>query len=46
MARVYARTMTDRDQRHARLWRVVGWVAAAIAIVVVAGPQILDLVGS
>jgi hypothetical protein len=31
-------------ERNARLWRIVGWVFLVIAIVVVAGPQLLDLV--
>jgi|AntAceMinimDraft_5_1070358.scaffolds.fasta_scaffold23251_3 hypothetical protein len=26
-----------------RAWKIIGWVGLALAIVIVAGPQILDL---
>jgi hypothetical protein len=35
----------DREKKSlVTAWRLIGWVLAVVAIVVVAGPQILDLV--
>ena len=33
----------SRESELERKWKMVGWIFAAIALVVVAGPQILDL---
>jgi len=35
--------MTNHDERNAQRWRIIGWIIAALAFVVVAGRQILDL---
>lgn len=37
--------MSEENDTYARRWRVVGWIVALIAVVVVAGPQILNLIG-
>jgi hypothetical protein len=26
-----------------RLWRIIGWLSAAVAVVIVAGPQLVSL---
>jgi len=36
--------MSNHDERNAQGWRIIGWIIAALAFVVVAGRQILDLV--
>ena len=36
--------MTNHDERNAQGWRIIGWIIAALAFVVEAGRQILDLV--
>jgi len=35
--------MTDEKSSLVTKWRMVGWILAVVAIVVVAGPQILAL---
>jgi hypothetical protein len=37
--------MADDNDKRARAWRIVGWVVALLAVVIVAGPQIIDLIG-
>jgi len=37
--------MSEPTDKRARAWRIVGWVIAALAVVIVAGPQIIDLFG-
>jgi len=36
--------MSDKPRDLEKTWRIVGWVFAAIALVIVAGPQILALI--
>jgi len=36
----------NKDAQNARMWRIIGWVIAAVAVVVVAGPQVLALLSS
>ena len=35
--------MAENNRDLERIWRIVGWVFAAVALVIVAGPQILAL---
>jgi hypothetical protein len=35
--------MVDKSRDLEKAWRTVGWVFAAVALVIVAGPQILAL---
>lgn len=37
--------MAEENDKHVRAWRIVGWVVALFAVVIVAGPQIIDLLG-
>jgi hypothetical protein len=37
--------MADDNDKRVRAWRIVGWVVALLAVVIVAGPQIIDLIG-
>ena len=41
----YTGAMSEPMDKRARAWRIVGWVIAALAVVIVAGPQIIDLFG-
>lgn len=41
----YTGLMSDEIDKRVRGWRIVGWIVALLAVVIVAGPQILDLVG-
>jgi hypothetical protein len=34
----------EQNEKYAKAWRTAGWIFLAVAIVVVAGPQILDLI--
>jgi len=45
LASPYTGAMSDPMDKRARAWRIVGWVIAALAVVIVAGPQIIDLFG-
>lgn len=36
--------MSDNNRDLEKIWRRVGWLFAAIALVIVAGPQILQLI--
>jgi hypothetical protein len=33
----------SRNEELERRWKMIGWIFAAIALVIVAGPQIIDL---
>jgi membrane protein YdbS with pleckstrin-like domain len=35
--------MAQNNRDLEKIWRIVGWVFAAVALVIVAGPQILAL---
>ena len=37
-------TLMSREGELERKWKIVGWIFAAIALVIVAGPQILALI--
>jgi hypothetical protein len=37
--------MADDNDKRVRAWRIVGWVVALLAVVIVAGPQIIDFIG-
>lgn len=37
--------MAEENDKRVRAWRIVGWVVALFAVVIVAGPQIIDLLG-
>ena len=41
----YTGGMADDNDKRVRAWRIVGWVVALLAVVIVAGPQIIDLIG-
>lgn len=41
----YTVGMAEENDKRVRVWRIVGWVVALLAVVIVAGPQILDLFG-
>jgi len=34
----------DESEKLKRNWRIVGWVLAGVALVIVAGPQLRDLI--
>jgi hypothetical protein len=36
--------MSEQPRDLEKIWRIVGWVFAAVALVIVAGPQILALI--
>lgn len=42
---LYTEAMVDESDKRVRAWRIVGWVVAILAVIIVAGPQILDLIG-
>jgi len=44
-SREYTGVMAEESDKRVRAWRIVGWVVALLAVVIVAGPQILDLFG-
>jgi hypothetical protein len=37
--------MAEENDKRVRAWRIVGWVVALLAVVIVAGPQTIDLLG-
>jgi len=37
--------MAEENDKRVRAWRIVGWVVALLAVVIVAGAQIIDLLG-
>jgi hypothetical protein len=41
----YTGAMAEENDKRVRAWRIVGWVVALLAVVIVAGPQIIDLLG-
>lgn len=41
----YTEVVSHEHDKQVRAWRIVGWVVALLAVVIVAGPQILDLFG-
>jgi hypothetical protein len=41
----YTGAMAEENDKRVRAWRIVGWVVALLAVVIVAGPQIIELLG-